>query len=46
MIISGLQRCCYALDVYLSTKITLKNTSQFSDYDFFYVYIFCLSLGV
>lgn len=24
MITSGLQRCCYALDVYLSKEITLK----------------------
>lgn len=26
MITSGLQRCCYALDVYLSKEITLKKT--------------------
>lgn len=38
MMISELQRCCYALDVYLSKEITLKNASQFSDYDFLCLY--------
>lgn len=46
MITGGLQRCCYALDVYLSKEITLKkNTSQFSDYDFF-MFIFSVSAWV
>lgn len=46
MITSGLQRCCYALDVYLSKEITLKKCFSVFRLWFFYVYIFCISLGV
>lgn len=40
MITSGLQRCSYALDVYLSKEITLKKTLLS------FQIMICLSLGV